>query len=164
MEVYKLRFHALRQGSRYQVFASHAAPMAWHVLNDQFLGKGTSPTLVLYLILTALSQCQWMSSETPDIILNPPDFAISVRPIIIQQNAIGWRHLFNGRFGKEWNVHQDQYYKSRPASQGLKHTTTGESGRWALSFTSGIRDLLYGNIEIKKSMTGHAAHTKAVAL
>ena len=103
-----------------------------------------------------------MSSDTEDIILNPDDYIIPVRPIIIQQNAIGWRHLFNGRFGKAWSVYQDQYYKSQP-SQSSKHMATGE--KWQVSIILYIWDKWFTLWQQRnQEVHGHDARTKAVAL
>ena len=33
----------------------------------------------------------------------------SYRPLIRQQNEIGWRHLFNGHVSTQWRILQDRY-------------------------------------------------------
>ena len=36
------------------------------------------------------------------------------RRLFVQQNSIGWRQIFSGRFGTEWERLQDDYYGINP--------------------------------------------------
>ena len=53
---------------------------------------------------------QWFSTYDGDIQLYQNDFAPKLHGIIEQQNRIGWRQLFNGRFGTEWSAVQQAAY------------------------------------------------------
>jgi hypothetical protein len=44
----------------------------------------------------------WFAEESLDIQLSPILFPSDVRQVIIQQNKIGWRQVFNGRFAMAW--------------------------------------------------------------
>jgi hypothetical protein len=48
--------------------------------------------------------------ETPDITLDPTDYPTEVNKLIRQQNAIGWKQLWLGRFSEEWSDIQDNFY------------------------------------------------------
>lgn len=61
--------------------------------------ENTCPFL-WHLLKEALSQ--WFSQDAErDIMVSPILFPIYVREVILQQNAIGWRQLFNVRFGRK---------------------------------------------------------------
>jgi hypothetical protein len=66
----------------------------------------TSP-LLRHVLSEALQQ--WFHLDSPDVI-SPILFPQDVRRLIHQQNEIGWRQLFNGRFSGEWVRLQDDYY------------------------------------------------------
>ena len=52
----------------------------------------------------------WFAAEAQeDIKVSPFLFPSDVRRVIIQQNAIGWRQIFNGRFAIAWAAVQDDY-------------------------------------------------------
>ena len=74
---------------------------------------------------------EWLSSDEPMIQVNPYDHAESIRQVIIQKNRIGWRQVFNGRFGKAWSKHQDQHYDRRRRPEGKK-IQTGEKRQISL--------------------------------
>ena len=42
--------------------------------------------------------------------INSPFFPLATRRLIHQQNRIGWRHIYNGRFSSEWARLQGDYY------------------------------------------------------
>ncbi|KAI2510586.1 hypothetical protein MHU86_3854 [Fragilaria crotonensis] len=51
----------------------------------------------------------WFASTT-DIELRPEQYHPTLRGIITQQNRIGWKQLFLGRFGIAWSQHQTRHY------------------------------------------------------
>ncbi|KAI2495321.1 hypothetical protein MHU86_19220 [Fragilaria crotonensis] len=69
----------------------HTSPILRHVLNKAF--------------------AQWLDPQQPDEI-NPVLFHTNVGKLIRQQNLIGWRQLFNGRFSVEWARMQEDYYQN----------------------------------------------------
>jgi hypothetical protein len=58
----------------------------------------------------------WLTGSQLDI----ETFPSSLHPLITSQTAIGWRHLFQGRFSLEWSHLQDQYLQEI----GLYHSDT----------------------------------------
>jgi hypothetical protein len=58
----------------------------------------------------------WLSASPLDAASFPP----ALHPLIIRQNAIGWRQLFQGRFALEWSILQDQYLQEI----GIYHSDT----------------------------------------
>ena len=62
----------------------------------------------------------WFSATSEEVEVSPILFPRAVRQVILQQNRIGWRQIFNGRFAKEWAQVQDVYYsvQRESASEG----------------------------------------------
>ena len=56
--------------------------------------------------------------------------------MIQQQNVIGWRQLFNGRFGTEWSRVQDDYYARERSQHGKNDKRSGE--KWQTKVISHI--------------------------
>jgi exonuclease III len=82
---------------------------------------------LLALLIDALRA--WMSHNNTD-----PEFTVSHRHypqalhlLIQQQNHIGWRQLFHGRFSGEWSRLQgDHYYRIQDERPGNNHKYTGD--------------------------------------
>lgn len=74
-------------------------------IRDYCIQSNTSP-LLSGLLLDGIRQ--WFSEDT-EISIPLAPYHSSVHQIIIQQNRIGWVHLFMGRFSKEWSTHQKHY-------------------------------------------------------
>jgi hypothetical protein len=66
----------------------------------------------------------WIKGTT----LSPDQFPKQYHKLILEQTAIGWRHLFNGHLSTEWRMKQD-YYVRRQEINTLTHTGTGWSLR-----------------------------------
>jgi hypothetical protein len=82
--------------------------------------------LLRHLLRESLQQ--WFQSEE-DIKVSPIFYPNDIREVIEQQNRIGWRQLFNGRFGTEWSSKQEAFYRrTENVSQGKKQLRTG--ARW----------------------------------
>lgn len=50
------------------------------------------------------------ANEDEEFQVSPILYHMDIRAVIIQQNTIGWRQLFNGRFSSEWSRVQEEYY------------------------------------------------------
>jgi ribonuclease HI len=76
----------------------------------------------------------WFAAETPDIHVSPFLFPTEVRQVVVQQNAIGWRQVFNGRFALAWAKVQDDFL-ARQAPGSNASTRRGKKGKqWQKKF------------------------------
>jgi hypothetical protein len=83
--------------------------------------NGTSPILI-HLWNEALDQ--WFGNDEIQVasILFPRD----LRQLILQQNLIGWRQIFNGRFSTEWaRVQEDHFIVSETNDNGSTRKKLG---------------------------------------
>jgi exonuclease III len=72
----------------------------------------------------------WFQTEET-LQIDPQYYPARVTTLIHEQNAIGWRQLFNGRFSKEWSRIQDESYgRNRPPPGKQKRTGM----RWQTRF------------------------------
>jgi hypothetical protein len=56
---------------------------------------------------------EWLQTDG-EVVVSPIFYPQDVRHLLVQQNAIGWRQLFSGRFSIEWaRLKQEYYYKHR---------------------------------------------------
>jgi hypothetical protein len=69
---------------------------------------------------------QWFSSPDGAVTIQPELFSPRLSAIIQQQNLIGWRQLFNGRFSGEWSRVQHAAYAGRARDQDNPVKRTGE--------------------------------------
>ena len=76
---------------------------------------------------------QWMNPDSPDAV-SPVLFPLEVRVLIQKQNNIGWRQILRGRFSREWQRIQNNYYMTHKRKSLFKRT--GE--RWQQQFISVI--------------------------
>jgi hypothetical protein len=83
---------------------------------------------------------KWFDMQTQ---LSPYDFPISYRLLISQQNKIGWRQLFHGRFATEWSrLHDDYTFHSQKQQQDgvyqrqLKGTRKRTGNQWCQDIAS----------------------------
>ena len=94
-------------------------------LNNFHDQEKTSP-LIRHLLQEAL--LQWLQSED-NTTVSPIFYPTELREVIIQQNAIDWCQIFNGRFSNEWSIRQEAYYRRVvPKTNGTKAQRTG--ARW----------------------------------
>jgi hypothetical protein len=77
---------------------------------------------------------QWLNAPEGDIVVNSTLFQDEALPLVEQQNRIGWRQVFNGRFSSEWRRIQDQHYLlvRRRTHEGKNDKRTGQ--RWQHRF------------------------------
>ena len=76
----------------------------------------TQTTPVIQELALSVSEKWFLAIE--DLTLDPQDYPAQVTNIILEQNAIGWRQLFNGRFSKAWSKLQDEAYSRSPSQEG----------------------------------------------
>ena len=58
----------------------------------------------------------WLESPEPETYqLAEALYDDEFQRLIKQQNTIGWKHVFLGRFSLEWGDMQDAFYVTRPA-------------------------------------------------
>ena len=67
----------------------------------------------------------WFSNYETEPLLQPHQFSPRLQRLIHQQNQIGWRQMFNGRFGSEWSKVQNDAYSRRPQNSDDKIKRTG---------------------------------------
>ena len=93
-------------------------------LNQLCRRTQTAPELK-HLRTAALTK--WFGSGD-DISMDPAAYSESVYNLILEQNEIGWRQLFNGPFSREWSkVQQSQYHRLSPRQEGQRRRT---GDRW----------------------------------
>jgi hypothetical protein len=61
--------------------------------------------------------------------------------VIKQQNRIGWRQLFNGRYSKHWAMLQEEYYSRMATTQRTKQMRTGD--KWLPNIIGAVWDGWY---------------------
>ena len=64
----------------------------------------------------------WLASSNNAFILDPTQFPIEMKKVILQQNQIGWNQLFLGRFCWRWSHLQDAYYAVQGVQEKNRHT------------------------------------------
>jgi hypothetical protein len=77
---------------------------------------------------------EWMYADTQgqDFIVNDSRYSLELRLLIRQQNNIGWRQLFHGRFSVECRRLQGDFdYRTRAERPGQHHKFTGDG--WQVS-------------------------------
>ena len=80
---------------------------------------------------------QWFSNPEIEIQLQHEQFSPQLQQIIQQENQIGWRQLFNGRFAfLAWSRTQDEAYGRRPRSNNEHIKRTGE--QWQVQLITHI--------------------------
>jgi hypothetical protein len=76
----------------------------------------------------------WFATEIEDIQVSPVLFPNELRRVIIQQNAIGWRQVFNGRFSNEWAQVQNEYTARRNTANSLRKSVGLNGLQWQKKF------------------------------
>jgi hypothetical protein len=77
----------------------------------------------------------WFAADTDDVHVSPILFPPDVRRVILQQNEIGWRQVFNGRFAKAWSTVQEDYLARHTGSNGSNNTPSRKKGKqWQKKF------------------------------
>mmetsp|Transcript_5146 Transcript_5146/g.7930 ORF Transcript_5146/g.7930 Transcript_5146/m.7930 type:complete len:235 (-) Transcript_5146:487-1191(-) len=79
-----------------------------------FVKKSTDAHLMVLLTKGLQS---WRKNEE----LNTDNFPEWYHQLISEQNAIGWRQLFNGRWSTQWSVIQHQHYQQKKTKNQTGH-------------------------------------------
>ena len=74
---------------------------------DQFHSEYRTAPLLIHVLRSAMED--WFREEGA-LVVSPILYPQDVRKLIIEQNAIGWRQIFSGRFSTEWSTIQQTYY------------------------------------------------------
>ena len=106
-------------------------------MNTKCKTLGTRPLLQRVLV-DALTK--WMAQDTPDMALDPAEYPPDVNRLIRRQNAIGWKHLWLGRFSVEWSDMQDNFYTRNPTSDDAKKKKKLTGQRWQVAIIGEIWD------------------------
>jgi hypothetical protein len=93
---------------------------------SEFCHKSQTDSEIQTLLRVSFEQ--WFSSPDENLQIQPESFSPHLHSLIEQQNTIGWRQLFNGRFGVEWSRAQHAAYARRPSNGGGQIKRTGD--RW----------------------------------
>jgi hypothetical protein len=97
-----------------------------------------------------------------ELILDPLAYPPQVHKLIEEQNAIGWRQLFSGRFSREWAPIQDASYSRAPPPDGQQKRT---GLRWQTKFILKIwEDWDDRWSDRNKALHGHDAATRSQAM
>jgi hypothetical protein len=110
----------------------------WAAIEKFHVEHRTAPILI-YVFHTVMEE--WLHAEG-DVVASPILYPLEDRQLITQQNAIGWRQIFYGRFSVEWaRIQQAYYFKHRKkttnnrldgaklSGQGSNKRTTSNTGR-----------------------------------
>jgi hypothetical protein len=89
----------------------------WEAIDKFHSDYRTAPVLV-YVFRSAMEE--WLQSDA-DVVLSPASYPTEVRGLLIQQNAIGWRQTFCGRFSIEWSRIQQAYYSKHRSKTDIPH-------------------------------------------
>ena len=122
----------------------------------------TMPSLKALLLQALREWLQYSSDdETPYQLQAPSKATSAIRRLVFQQNAIGWEHLFLGRFSSEWSSLQDEYY----ARQAHLTDTKRQTGlRWQTAIISTVWTQWFLLWEVRnKSLHGADVQAKAQA-
>ena len=95
----------------------------------------TAPEL---LLLWNLAMDQWLAVPDGDIVVSLNKLPDTVHTTAIQQNAFGWRQLFNGRFSIGWSAVQEQHYAELRQRNDDGRTDKRNGQQWQRRFISSI--------------------------
>ncbi|KAI2499118.1 hypothetical protein MHU86_15388 [Fragilaria crotonensis] len=77
----------------------------------------------------------WFAADTDVVHVSPVLFPPEVRRVIMHQNEIGWRQVFNGRFAIAWSTVQEDYLARHNVSSGRNNTQLRKKGKqWQKKF------------------------------
>jgi hypothetical protein len=91
--------------------------------------------------------------------MDPSQYPRSYHKLLHEQNAIGWRHLFNGHLTTHWRIKQDRYVRRMKI-----HTRTNTSAGWSLrTMTTLWRDFFVLWNARKEAIHGHDTTSQQLA-
>ena len=82
---------------------------------DKFHTEYQTAPLLRHIFRLTLEE--WFQADI-DVEVSPILFPVDVRKLLIEQNSIGWRQLFSGRFSIEWSRVQQEYYSKHRTKPG----------------------------------------------
>ena len=105
---------------------------------DEFLDQEDTSPLLQHVWREAMEL--WFAEPTDDIYLPPFLFPLEVRQVILHQNAIGWRQIFNGRFATAWASVQDDFLARREpnTSTDTRPTKKTKGKQWQKKFIAAL--------------------------
>jgi hypothetical protein len=89
---------------------------------EKFHSEYRTAPLLIHVFRSAMDE--WLQSDI-DIEVSPILYPADVRTLLIEQNAIGWRQLFSGRFSIEWSRVQQAYYSKHRNKPGNARSRDG---------------------------------------
>ena len=98
----------------------------------------TKPELVEILIQGMQGWMEWKGDT--EFVLHADLYDDEYRRLILNQNAIGWKHVLLGRFCWDWEDHQDDYYATHP---GINPKKRRSGARWQAVIIATIWELQY---------------------
>ena len=122
--------------TRDQIIRCQGTPRAewrrcfWSAI-DKFHTEYQTAPLLRHVFCSALEE--WFQAEI-DVEVSPILFPVDVRKLLIEQNAIGWRQLFSGRFSIEWSRVQQEYYSKHRTKPG--HVKNRDGSKWQVKLNS----------------------------
>ena len=93
----------------------------------------------------------------------PGEYLEDLGNLIIEQNAIGWRHIFSGRFSREWSKIQQAHYNRLPPPLEGQRKRTGDQWQAQLIVTI-WKSWDKRWVKRNKAAHGHDATTRQQAL
>ena len=129
----------------------------WEAIDLFHIEYRTAP-LLSHVLRSALGD--WFQEESV-IEVSPILYPMDVRKLILEQNAIGWRQLFSGRFSIEWSQIQHRYYSKHRKKVGNKRR---DGSQWQVK----LMGVLWDQWRIvwrmrNEAVHGHDAATRASA-
>ena len=121
----------------------------------------TMPRLKRLLLKAIGDWTHHNSSDDSEFTVDMSDAPLGIRRLLHQQNAIGWDHLFLGRFSSEWSSLQDEYYARQARATETKRQT---GHRWQIAIIGAIWQQWFLLWEQRnKDLHGADASAKALA-
>ena len=129
----------------------------WEAIAQFHTEYRTAPVLI-YVFRSAMED--WLQAES-DLVVSPILFPLEVRQLILDQNLLGWRQLFSGRFSIEWSKIQQAYYARHRTKDGIQRRT---GSQWQVKMIGVMWDQWRTVWRLRnEEVHGHDAATRARA-
>ncbi|KAI2511572.1 hypothetical protein MHU86_2826 [Fragilaria crotonensis] len=150
--------HILRcQSAAYASWRTKFLQTVEHRCNE----LNTMPRLKALLMTVLHTWITFSPDEAAQFQHDPSGHPSSIRRLVFQQNAIGWDHIFLGRFSMEWSSIQDEYYARQAHSIETKRLT---GARWQVAIISTLWQQWFLLWEVRnKALHGDDARSRAQA-